>query len=387
MLAQGIDSRMHVASQATQDPTISHGNMQTFRRASFLDRQIWRLQRSPVKTWRSPARFASTTAAQINRSSADIVHLHWITDGFLSVEEIGKIDKPIVWSMYDMWPFTGTEHYGVDRSDARWKIGYTKANRPSDESGFDLDRWTYERKARAWRTIKQSAVMVPASTWLTEATTSSALMHNWRTQRIPHVVDTDFFHPVPQHEARAALGLKQNERLLLFLASAGIGDQRKGWDLLARATPAIQERVPNCRVVVVGPKPELLEQQGAERASALPIHWFGIAETSQDLKLLYNAADVTVVPSREDNMPLTAMEAQSCGCPVVGFTVGGMPDIVTHGASGFLAQPGDTDQLAQHITNALAPEMRTAARAHALKTWSPQVVVPSFNALYRELQT
>ena len=96
MLAQGLESEMWTARGAK------------FKRAQFLDRQLWRLQSSPVKTWRSPARFSSLTAKEINASDADIVNLHWVTDGFLSTEEIGKIEKPIVWSMYDMWPFSGT---------------------------------------------------------------------------------------------------------------------------------------------------------------------------------------------------------------------------------------------------------------------------------------
>ena len=194
MQQQGIDSRM----------ITGHGPH--FTAARTLDRQFWRLQRSPTQTWRSPARFASITAAHINRSSADVVNLHWVTDGFLSVEEIGRITKPIVWAMYDMWPFSGTEHYGTDASSARWRTGYTRRNRSDDERGLDLDRWTYERKQRHWPPGGNAIHMVPASTWLEQTTQESALMGDWPITRIPHVVDTDAFSPMSKEQARQQLG-------------------------------------------------------------------------------------------------------------------------------------------------------------------------------------
>ena len=386
MVSQGVESRMHVARKGTDDPTVTSGDPKRFLVASELDRRLWLLQRSPVTTWRSPARFGSLTADRINRSSADVVNLHWVTDGFLTVEAIGRIDKPIVWSMYDMWPFAGTEHYGADTPDARWRTGYTKANRPADESGVDLDRWTYERKLAHWRTRTAPMQMVPASTWLEQAIRASSLMGDWPITRIPHVVDTDLFAPMDAGEARAKLHLPTGRPTVLFLASAGIGDHRKGWDLLAEALPAVAKEHTNLQVVVVGPVPDDEQREQAERQTDVDIHWFGTADSSAVLRLLYCAADVTAVPSREDNMPLTAMEAQSCGRPVVGFAIGGLPDIVADGVTGHLARPDDTDDLVRALTQALDPQTeeatRQAARDRALATWSPQAVVPQYRAIY-----
>ena len=385
MLSQSLDSRMLVARKGSTDPTVTPGNENRFRVASELDRRLWRLQRSPVETWRSPARFTSLTAGQINRSGADIVNLHWVTDGFLSIEEIGKIEKPVVWSMYDMWPFTGTEHYGTDTADARWRTGYTKANRPSNEHGVDLDRWTYERKRRHWPPNGVPIHMIPASSWLEQATRSSALMGDWPIARIPHVVDTDVFAPMNQREARQHLGLPQDRPTIVFLASAGVGDRRKGWDLLEQAMPEVAKQHPNLQIVVVGPVPDEVARMRAEQATQATIHWHGSVSTSEQLRTLYSAADVTAVPSREDNMPLTAMEAQSCGCPVVGFEIGGLPDIVEHNVTGYLAKPEDTDDLSEGLNQALDAEMRQAARSRALQTWSPSTVVPAYASIYDAL--
>ena len=313
----------------------------------------------------------------INDSDADVVNLHWVTNGFLTIEEISKITKPLVWTLYDMWAFCGTEHYGVDSVDARWRQGYTKANRPTNEHGLDLDKDAWQRKQTCWKPMH----IVPASSWLTQAAEESALLHTWPITRVPHVIDAAAFSPMPKADARARLGLPVDVPLLLFLASAGIADERKGWALLDKALPAVKDEYPDVRVVIVGPQADF------DSTSGVPIEWRGSISGDDALRLHYNACDVTVVPSREDNMPLTAMEAQTCGRPVVAFAIGGLPDIVAHEETGYLAEPFDTASLAAGVTSALNDSLEKddwglAARRRALETWSAQVVVPAYLDIY-----
>ncbi len=360
-----------------------------FRAARTADRTLWKLQTSSVETWRSPARFSSITAREINRSSADVVNLHWVTDGFLSIEEIGKVKKPIVWTMYDMWPFTGTEHYSSDSLEARWKSGYAKDNRPTNEQGFDVDRWTFERKQRHWDIQQTPIHMVPASTWLERSTRSSSLMQGWLTTRVPHIVDTDTLSPVERQEARQRLRIP-NAPTITFLASAGIHDRRKGWDLLARALPGVAKHHPQLQVMVVGPVPTPIEREEIERSTQTHLLWYGMATTSAELQLIYSAADVTAVPSREDNMPLTAMEAQACGCPVVSFDVGGLTDVIQSGDTGWLAEAEDSHGLELVLRRALEDESErrrvgASARAYAEGAWSESAVVPAYMRIYEQL--
>jgi glycosyltransferase involved in cell wall biosynthesis len=386
MVAEGLDSTMRVAVKTIDDPTVQGpppGRFGKFARAQFADRQLWKLQKSPRKTWRSPARFSTITADEINRSPYDVINLHWVTDGFLSIKEIGKIEKPIVWSLYDMWPFAGTEHYGADEPNARWRWGYTKANRPTDESGFDLDKSTWELKSKLW--TKQMTI-VPASSWLEQSVKSSALMRHWPITRIPHVVDCDVFAPMDMNEARTKLGLPLGVPLILFLASAGIHDRRKGWDLLDEALVHVRKSVPQVEVVIVGPASE-----GYESKSGVKIHWRGSISGDEALRLHYCAADVTAVPSREDNMPLTAMEAQSCGRPVCAFNLGGLSDIVADGVSGHLAKPLMATSLAWGTGSLLKSQSNDAhfsymARERSLVTWSSNVVVHGYAEQYSEIQ-
>lgn len=362
----GIDSRLACA----------RGHR--FKVARAADRALWRLQRSPIQTWRSPARFGSLSAKDINSSDADVVNLHWVTDGFLSIKEIGRITKPLVWTLYDMWPFCGTEHYGIETPNARWRIGYTSANRSPDENGLDIDRRAWEAKVRHWR----PAATVPASTWLTEAACDSALMGSWPITRIPHVTDTDTFRPQSKSEARRSLGLPIDAPLILFLSSAGITDRRKGFDLLEQALPAVSDRHKDLQVVVAGPA-----TAGYVSASGVRIRWQGSVMNNSQLARLYAAADVLLVPSRVDNMPLTAMEAQSCGRPVVAFDIGGLPDIVLDGITGLLVPAFDVSSLAAAIIDAIVdsrgPNARgRAARNRAVASWSPSAVVPQYLAIY-----
>lgn len=370
MLAQGIDSTLRTAKGSK------------FTIARQLERSAVRLQRSLWITWRSIGRFASISAKEINNTDADVINLHWITDGFLSVEEIGRITKPMVWTMHDMWPFTGTEHYAVGRSmPARWQLGYTTSNRPANERGIDLDRWTWERKQNHWA---RHPLLVPVSTWLQGAAAASALAKQWPAVVIPNVMDTETFRPGSKQEARRELNLPDSP-LIMFTSSAGISDERKGWSYLAQALPLVKEQFPDVTVVVIG--------QGDPRAQAKvgsDVMWAGHVSTNHQMKRFLQAADVIAVPSTADNLPMTACEAHSAGRPVVAFRVGGLPDIIDHESTGYLAEPFDVDDLARGLIAGIANARSTetwgeAAREHALQRWSPELVVQQYLKAYERV--
>ena len=179
------------------------------------------------------------------------------------------------------------------------------------------------------------------------------------------------------------LGLPQEPRLVLFGAIGGGRDPRKGWDLLQPALTQVAGGVSNVHGIIFGQsEPQLPPQLG------LPLHWMGHLHDDTTLALLYSAADVTVVPSRQDNLPQSGTEAQTCGCPVVAFNVTGLPDVVEHGTTGYLAEVYSSEDLAKGIAWVLEDAERHAqlgaqARERAVLLWSPDVVVPQYLEVYQ----
>lgn len=375
MLNAGLDSLLVVGKASGHTPATRAPHPKRFMVAGELDRQLWRLTRSPRPTWRSPALFGALSARAINALSADVINLHWITGGLLSVRQISQLRPPIAWSMYDMWPFSGTEHYLS--LPERYENSYARDTRPADESGLDLDRWTWLRKKKHWQT---PLTMIPASRWLETCVRSSSLMASWPVKRIPHLIDIDTYLPSDRNAAREHFGLPKDRKLIAFIATAGISDERKGWRYLRNAAERSRIQDPDIEVVVIGPR--------STDRQPFPVHWLGEISSARDLNLAYAAADIIATPSTQDTMPLSAMEAQASGRAVVGFEVGGLPDIVEHGQTGMLAPAFDPDALSRCISKALdqADSLGAAARIRAAQLWSPTNVVTAYHSLYQELR-
>lgn len=338
-----------------------------------------RLQRAPDRAWRSLALLPSGLGRAVNRSDADIVNLQWVGDETLSVTEIGCIAKPVVWTMHDMWPFCGAEHYAPDDASARWRGGYTPGTRAAGAGGFDIDAWVWRRKRDAWRPCR----LVVASRWLADCASTSALMRGWPVSVIPHVVDTNVFRPHDDASARAEWDLPPDVPIVLFAAAGGSRDPRKGWDLLVSALDVVAATRRDMVCAVLGEN----ESSAPRWTLPVPVRWLGSVSDDAALARLYAIADVTVVPSRQDNLPLVAIEAQACGCPVVAFAATGLPDAIEHRLTGYLAEPFASADLARGILWVLADkqrhqQLRAQARERARRLWSPGVVTRQYCEVY-----
>lgn len=316
----------------------------------------------------------------INSSDVDIVNLHWIQRETMSIKDISKIKKPIVWTIHDMWAFCGAEHY---TNDNRWREGYYPNNRPNYESGFDLNRWTWNRKKKYWKTPIQ---IISPSVWLAKCVSESALMKNWPVKVIYNPIDTDLWIPIDKKNARQLLNLSPDSNLILFGAATEVSDPRKGYDLLLSALEHVKadKKIKKIELVVFGQtKPKSQLNLG------FPIHYFSQLENDLVLRTLYSAADLMVVPSRQDNLPNTAVEAQACGTPVVSFDIGGLPDIIEHQKTGYLAQAFDTRDLAKGITWVLeqsySNKLGNNARERAIEKFSEKKISEDYVNVYKKL--
>ena len=322
---------------------------------------------------------------ELNQCGADILNLHWIAK-LLSIDDIGRLIKPLVWTFHDMWAFCGGEHVVSDDAQARFRLGYSANNRPAGESGPDLNRSAWEAKRNAW--AERNITVVTPGRWMAQCARESILFKDRPIHVIPNPLDMQqLWRPIPKQFARRALGLPLNKKLVLA-GSAGGMPHLKGEDLLEEAMAIASTSMTNdLELVIFG------QYRPSNHAKwPYPVHWLGPVRDDHVLATLYSAADVMVVPSRQDNLPNTAVEAQACGTPVVAFNIGGLPDIVTHQESGWLAQAFDTNALAAGISWVLADENRlqqlsVRARDNALSKYSESVVTAQYLAVYETVMS
>ena len=382
LLQDGVDSSMFVNQSSAGDWTVQ-GPIGKYEKAvKKLTPSVGGLARHLLKTSNpiihSPALFPSNWPQRLNRLDANVVHLHWVNSEMLSISGIGSIQKPIVWTLHDMWAFCGAEHY---TEEFRWKEGYLKHNRPFYESGFDLNRWTWQRKRRHWR---HPMHIVTPSRWLAECVRQSALMHDWPVTVVPNAIDTNLWQPVNNKLARQMMHLPPDVPLLLFGALGGASDPRKGFELLKSSFAILRGQIPGLELIVFGSLPPKKIQ-----SLGFPLHYTGHLHDDMSLRILYSAADAMVVPSRIEAFGQTASEAHSCGTPVIAFNTSGLLDIVDHEQTGYLATAFDVEDLAKGIQWVLSDAERHKvlsynAREKAVNYFSYPVVVQQYLKVYEE---
>lgn len=379
------DSR-NASPQATRN--IRHLRHRLLQRARFVLERDYIFLRNGFSRKNLFAIDTATHGADITRlpefRRADVIHLHWTNQGMLSLRDIRRIlctGKPVVWTMHDMWPFTGVCHQAGDCKG--WQTGCGHCPLLRHPSANDLSRHTYLRKARAYSAGR--TVFVGCSQWLTALARRSPLLREQTVTSIPNPLDTGLYRPAESDAARRRQHLPPGKRLILFVAhkatdpNKGIGYLREAVSQLCRHDEKLREQM---AVVVVGHKAETL--QGT---FATPLYIKGYVSDADTMIDLYNAADVLAMPTLMDNLPNTIAEAMSCGTPCVGFDVGGLPQMIDHGHNGLLAAYRDADDLARCLRRALfdpsCADFPAQARAKAVSAYSEQAVAERYAEIYR----
>lgn len=318
----------------------------------------------------------------------DIIHLHWINFGFLSLSSIQKLietKKPIVWTLHDMWVFTGGCHYSRDCHNYENSCGncfqFLKNSSPTDLSH---QVWLAKQK------IFQDAniTIVACSNWLADIARTSTLLQGKKILSIPNPIDTNLFKPSPKAVAQSHFELDSNKRYILF-AAAKISDVRKGFVYFKEALEILNEQYAmdksNIELIIFG-------QAQASDFDNLPfkVNVLGKLSDLSTIALAYSAASVFVVSSLEDNLPNTIMESMACATPVVGFATGGIPEMITHQDNGYLATFKSAEELAQGIYWTLFQAdyatICEKARQKVVEHYAEEVVAKQYKALYESLQ-
>jgi len=380
----GCDSRMLVQVKAGQDDSVLGPRTRSGRLVGMLKPPLDVAPLSLCKRRLSRdftmQLLPGLSAARLNDMGADVVNLHWVGGSFVAPEQVARIAAPLVWTLHDMWPFTGGCRYSRDCGKYRDNCGAC----PELGSRFqwDASRLGWLRKRRSWRDL-QLTVVAP-SRWLAECVTRSSLMREARVEVIPNGLNTSAYRPIDRALARSLLGLPLDVPLVAFGAEAATSDPRKGFAELVAAVRKLS--------AVTMPSTPQLVVFGGRLGLDLPLktHALGRLNDELSLALVYSAADLFVAPSLQDNLPNTVLEALSCGAPVVAFRIGGMPDMVEHLRCGYLAQPGDTGDLAEGIRWVLADRERRAqlsrqSRDRAQTAFAQNVQARRYLELYSDL--
>lgn len=278
---------------------------------------------------------------------ADVVHLHWINQGMLSLRNISSIiasKKPVVWTMHDFWSSTGICHYPGSCAHYKASCGNCQYL-PGGGYKKDLSFRTWKRKRKLYE--RGNIIFVACSKWLQGKARESSLLKDLLVESIPNPIDTTVYCPADKKVARQHLGLPEDMSLILFV-SQRITDERKGINYFIDAMNLLVERHPemkqNTGVVILGGKSD-------EVADRLPVKTFSVGYVADEKKIIeiYNSVDLYVLPSLEDNLPNTIMESMACGVPCVGFKTGGIPEMIDHQKNGYVAEYKNTEDLARGI--------------------------------------
>ena len=318
---------------------------------------------------------------------AEIIHLHWINQGMLSLKDLRKIllsGKPVIWTMHDMWPCTGICHHARECDKYHqecqccpyiYKGGGKK----------DISYQVFKTKQELYKLAP--ITFITCSQWLKERASQSALLTNHSVINIPNPINTGLFKPRNKQEARERRALPTDKKLILF-GSAKITDKRKGIDYFIESCKILAEKYPEVvkewGVVVYGKESEQLKP-------LVPFEVYPLNYISSEKELVdvYNAVDLFVTPSLEENLPNTIMEAMACGIPCVGFNVGGIPEMIDHLHNGYVADYKSAEDFANGIHWALSEGEYKALSEEACRkvssSYSESAIAKKYIEVYNKI--
>jgi glycosyltransferase involved in cell wall biosynthesis len=330
----------------------------------------------------SPASVPDILKRCVARLEPDLLHLHWVGDGFLKVETLQMLNLPLVWTMHDSWAFTGGCHLPEDCRKYEASCGACPVLDSRVEN--DLSRRVWERKRHSYPLKKMT--FISPSHWLAEQARASSLLRDCHIEVIPNGVDCSVYSPGDKMAARSVCGLPEDRTIILFGARHVFSDFNKGVDLLWEALGKLPiELRRKCLLVVFG-------EQNDNFVPPVEIEFlnYGVVGDEAEIANLYRAADLFVMTSRQENLPNMISEAMSCGLPCVGFAVGGIPEQIIHRMNGCLVEPFDTDAMSLELAWLMSAKdehrvMGRKAREFAQDRYALQKVALRHIALYERV--
>jgi glycosyltransferase involved in cell wall biosynthesis len=310
---------------------------------------------------------------------ADIIHLHWITN-FIDIPRFFRkiTDKPIIWTLHDMNPFTGGCHYSKEC------LKYTKKciRCPQLHSDIITRRSTRNFYIKL-RSLKNNRGLhiVGVSEWIKKVSETSKILHNKKHYVIGNSIDTELYKPLDNKRIKLNFGIDENKKTILLLTDS-IKRINKGYDLFEKA---IKDNIDpqKYKIIIVGYLSHLNKLDGYD------VILFNYLKEVQKIRILYSLADVVILPSRYETFSQVTAEAMSCGKPVVAFDESGPSYLISHKVNGYLAKAYDTNDLADGIEWVLNDDnnyddMSNSARKSIINNFSSDVIAEKYLKLYSE---
>lgn len=300
--------------------------------------------------------FSSPFLKYINNSDHDLINLHWINAETLSINDVKKINKPFIITMHDMWWICGSENY-LEYGDKKWKKG---------EFNNFLSNYIYKKK----KSISPKAIVSP-SKWLLNCAKNSNLYNKSKLFNVPYPINQKIFFCRKNVKSFSKFKLFKNQKIKIFFGVFGnASDKRKGIDLLIKSLNLID---PNLFELIIASKNKF------DKHSKFKIQNLDYVDSEKDLSKIYNICDIVVLTSRLDNLPNIALEAQSCGKPMVAYNVGGIPDIIKNNYNGFLIDPFNFNLFSKKLeilikNKKLREKFSLNAKNYSKKNWSHNII-------------
>ena len=378
---ENIDSRMLVQTKSSDNFRVL-GPITKIKKVINRLRPIFdsisvKFYKKKTQTLFSPAMLPfSDITNKINELNPDIVHFHWVAGGMLRIEDFSKIKAPIIWNVQDMWAFTGGCHYDEECGGFKNRCGNCKVL--GSQYSYDLSRRVFNRKVAVFSKLPK-LVIVGVSRWISSCAKESSLFKNRPVVNLPNAFNTTLFSPIDKKIAKKIFNIPQAKKIILFGAMNALGDPRKGALELFNALNLVN--VENTDFVIAGcSKPKDAPQL------KYPTHYIEPLSDEVSLPLMYNTADVMIVPSIQENLANSIIESLACGVPVVAFDIGGNRDMINHKVNGYLAKPFDVQDMARGIEWVLNHnnycELSQEARNKVLTTFDSRLVARQYIDLY-----
>lgn len=387
LLNHSIQSHLLVTRKKSRDNTVigpkNFLNKILLRLASRLETVLTRFQGGKTRSLFSPGLVPGPKIrTQLGSADADVINLHWTCQAMLRIEDLQQISKPIIWTLHDLWPLTGGCH--TDEGCEQYQAECGNCPILSNRGIFDLSHRVLSRKQASYADL--DITIVAPSQWMADNARKSAVFKNRNIHVIHNGLDLNVFKPTDKKQARQSLGLPEDRLLALFGAMGSTENPGKGFDLLVAGLNRLsKDWRDTVDLVVFGST-----GSSAIKNSGFITHFLGDIYDDKKLVELYSSVDVMIVPSRQDNLPNIVSESLACGTPVVAFNIGGIPEMIEHKVSGYLAKAFDPTELARGVEFVLEQQqlnkhMGPAARERAVAKFSDQEMSLKYLSLYKEI--